>query len=393
MRFDQARVSLIATVLGLCLVAGGMSEADPQVELTFRTLIPSTDQQSIVGVELSPDGESIFAAYWTRGDVPNQRIDEYSAQDYELVNWMGYAQHHPDVCVSPDGRYVFTTSYYSGELHRFDMQNANARSDLSAGGSLPQDLVMTPDGTKVVVGFGMDGGGNHSNDGIGIFNVENGQFSALATVALLDEPMQANRALAISADGTSVYVWTHHTGSSGCALYEVSLDTYEIQAQTPLVFDFSGRNGGIAVSPESIFVADNAGGRIFEVDPATFTYGAPIVDDPLQAPFVMAMHPNGQHLYYVDAQESEHVLKVLDLDSKSVVGSFQNTGGITDIEFSADGRTVYLSTHLDAYVPGNGITVLDVNVVPEPFSMAFMGSAFVGMVGWRLRRRRRGAGR
>ena len=30
-----------------------------------------------------------------------------------------------------------------------------------------------------------------------------------------------------------------------------------------------------------------------------------------------------------------------------------------------------------------------VGVIPEPFSMAFMGSAFVGVVGWRLRRRRR----
>jgi len=33
-----------------------------------------------------------------------------------------------------------------------------------------------------------------------------------------------------------------------------------------------------------------------------------------------------------------------------------------------------------------------IHAIPEPLSMAFMGSAFVGVVGWRLRKRRREAG-
>ena len=45
----------------------------------------------------------------------------------------------------------------------------------------------------------------------------------------------------------------------------------------------------------------------------------------------------------------------------------------------------------DCYI--DEIVVNCEGVIPEPFSMAFMGSAFVGVVGWRLRRRRRGAGR
>jgi hypothetical protein len=36
------------------------------------------------------------------------------------------------------------------------------------------------------------------------------------------------------------------------------------------------------------------------------------------------------------------------------------------------------------------LTASPANVVPEPVSMAFLGSAFVGVVGWRLRSRRRG---
>ena len=36
-----------------------------------------------------------------------------------------------------------------------------------------------------------------------------------------------------------------------------------------------------------------------------------------------------------------------------------------------------------------GAAALNNGVVPEPFSLAFMASAFVGMVGWRLSRRRR----
>lgn len=36
-----------------------------------------------------------------------------------------------------------------------------------------------------------------------------------------------------------------------------------------------------------------------------------------------------------------------------------------------------------------GAAALNNGVIPEPFSMAFMGSAFVGVVAYRLRRRRR----
>jgi len=37
------------------------------------------------------------------------------------------------------------------------------------------------------------------------------------------------------------------------------------------------------------------------------------------------------------------------------------------------------------------IASLDTTVIPEPISMAFMGSAFVGVICWRVRKRRREA--
>ena len=45
------------------------------------------------------------------------------------------------------------------------------------------------------------------------------------------------------------------------------------------------------------------------------------------------------------------------------------------------------STGADAYI--DNVCVIG-TVVPEPFSMAFMASAFVGVVAYRLRKRRRG---
>ena len=65
-----------------------------------------------------------------------------------------------------------------------------------------------------------------------------------------------------------------------------------------------------------------------------------------------------------------------------------------------DEHGIYMSaTNRDWYEPIGGssyvgigfrlVKPLDSQVVPEPLSMAFMGAAFLGVVGWRVRRRRR----
>jgi len=94
-------------------------------------------------------------------------------------------------------------------------------------------------------------------------------------------------------------------------------------------------------------------------------------------------------LFYVeelyDYVKDEHTQKG-DPANKSAsfpLGSYAANTSISEVWLHTSG-----SQGADCY-----IDELSFHVVPEPISMAFMGSAFVGVVGWRLRRRRRGAGR
>ena len=72
------------------------------------------------GIALSQDDQNLFVAFW--GDTSNDPIEWYKANEpYSYLDKFSYGRCHEDVVLSADERYLFFTTYYSGNVSRYDL--------------------------------------------------------------------------------------------------------------------------------------------------------------------------------------------------------------------------------------------------------------------------------
>ena len=263
----------------------------------------------------------------------------YSSEDpYNLIDYVAYVRCHGDAVVSQNNQYMFTTTYYSSDVSRFDLWNNNAQSTLPTT-SWPQKIAKSPDGSKIVVLSGMDGRDyDMGNDAVHIFDISNGNFSELSTVNLSDEPTE----MAFADDGAYVYFLTKRKWDSGPAkLHELSLSSFTITDSASLL---SQTCFGIAVAYDKLYVSDQDNSVIRVYDRGTLTE---INQWSLSnKPGILAMPPNKSGLYVLLPEApGGGALEVLDLFSGDKIGGYEGLGcsGVGDIEFNSNGSKVYIS--------------------------------------------------
>lgn len=318
----------------------------------------------ITGVGLSPDGSNLYAAYWT--DSSSDPIGVYSTSNYTLLPPMlSYGRCHSDVVTSNDGRYVYAPSYYEGNVSRFDRNNGNARTDLSAGEWTAGSISKSPDGTKLVAYSGMDGRSyDMGNDRVYVYNISGGAFSTIDSVPLPDEPRGQKNVF--SNDGQYVYVPTYQRQSSAARLYEVSISG-TLGINRYLEFPGNGLQS-VAGNFNTVFVSDNDNKKIWMVDKATWSITDSI--DLSYQPFAIVMHPDGQNLFVA----GNGTVSVFDITTKSLVSSLTDIQrNVTDIELNQNGSLAYASFIFPGGVEGSiygGIAVIN---TPEPATLLLLG--------------------
>jgi hypothetical protein len=347
------------------------------INLSIKAQIPGTvvtniwsgaSDSRIGGLTLSPDGSKVYAAYWT--DSGSDHIEAYSTSNYSLVETMQYGTCHNDVVVSNDGRYVYAPSYYEGNVSRFDRNNGNARTDLSAG-EWSTATSKSPDGTKLIVYSGADGQPyDYGNDRVYVYNISGGAFSTIGSVDMPDE--LRGHGNVFSNDGQYVYFSTYRRQSSAARLYEVSIgDALGVNRY----LEFSG-NGlqDVAGNLNTIFVSDSDNKKIWMVDKATWSITDSI--DLSYQPGTIVMHPDGQNLFVAGIG----TISVFDITTKSLVSSLTDLQReVTNIELNQDGSLAYASWANSSSL--GGITVIN---TPEPATLLLFGLGGLAM----LRKRR-----
>ena len=324
-------------------------------DVSFKQFVPGIEvrpgDRRISDIALSPDGSTLYAAYWT--DSSSDPIVAYSTTDYSVIGTMPYGRCHGGVDVSNDGRYVYATTYYQGNVSRFDRNNGNARTALSAG-SWAWTMDKSPDGTRLVVGSGQDGYGN-VNGAVYVYNIAGGNFASLGSVYLSQDPV--DNQLAFSKDGQYSYLTTYKGSSANPRLYEISITGAPIVSRQ-LEFSGSGDGlSGVAADEISLFVADSVNKKIWIVDKSAWSITDHI--DVPYAPGTIAMHPDGKHLFVLSPAANR--IMVIDTGTKEIVDSVENlVDNPHNIEFSHDGLVAYVAHR----VGNGGITVLQINT-PE----------------------------
>ena len=382
------RLCLIICVFGLMVLGSSVANTNA-IDLRVRTFIQGIEvsgQRPIRGVALGPDESKLYAAYWTHRPSP---VAVYSTTDltrplyletdpdYPLVDKMSYGKCHGGVAGSRDGRYLFTPSYYEGNVSRFDISvldpnEPNPRDELPAG-NWSWDIGISPDGCKLVVQAGCDGRSyDMNNDAVYIYDICEGNFSLLCIVPLDDEPEV--KGFAFSDDSRFVYITTHKRKSSQPRLYEVSITppcsvTRYLEFPNP-----SNRLGSVTTNGRNLFVSDTDNSRVWVVDPESWS-----VIDYIElsfAPWGISMHPDGQHLFVLPWYELfADYISVFDVSTKGLVGHIDGIHhGAEDIVFTQDGQTAYVA---HCHATEGGITILGLSKVETDPPVADAGDDII----------------
>lgn len=207
-------------------------------------------------------------------------------------------------------------------------------------GTLPKNVVVSPDGYRIYVSN--DGGGT-----VNMFNLKTGTLLATTTVVAGGNAQM--RGLAIGPDGRRVYAgyYAPLSGEFGLAILHATTNALlqKIPLATAQPAPAPDLPGGVAVSPDNTLVmtANSVdGGAFYVVDPAT---GAPIASPgpgPGAVPAALAMTPDATTALLISG--GNNTLQAFDLASRSITATLPLTDPPTALVVAPDNQRAYVTS-------------------------------------------------
>ena len=424
-------LALVAIPIALG-VALAMSAAHADPEFQVNTYTASWQRRPSVAMDAGGD----FAVVWesngqdgSEEGVYGQRYDASAnplGSEFQVNTYTASWQQAPSIAMDADGDFVVVWNSWEQDGDSCGIfgqrygsagipQGAEFRVNTSiAGRQCEPSVAMDANGDFVVVWEWGDICAQRYN---ALGSPLGGEFSVNTTTG----DWQYGPSVAMDPDGDFVVAW-HSFGQDGseCGIYgqrfsaagvkqggEFQVNTYTDSFQDMasvamdsdgdfvVVWDSLGQDGsGYGIYGQRYNAAGAAQGSEFQIN----TYESndqlyPSVAMDADGDFAVAWHSWDQ-----------------DGSGFGVYGQRFSAAGVKlGSEFRVNAHTAYGQEFPSVAMDSRGDLVVawqsweqdgsdygvygSVNVVPEPFSAGFMASAFVGMVGWRVRRRRRGARR
>jgi hypothetical protein len=311
---------------------------------------------------LSPDGSRLYVTSAAYDGFPVGAKDSWlvtTAYDTSsgAVLWSSVWDNRPDgtdspkgIVVSPDGREVYVTGVTTtagGDLDYVTIGYRNDGRELwsqvwtgprAGGQDAPFGIAVTPDGSTVAVTGWSDGVVDYDGDFATVaYDVRHGHKARLAWVARYDGvgAHKSDRAMAVAADGSHVYVTgDSYAGTSGAA-YDYATVAYSVgSGAVDWTARWSGGRGGFN-SPVAVAVAAS---RVV----VTGQSSAASSDDGNDAGTVAMDAASGQRLWAASYGPARHD----DL--------------ARGLAMSPDGATAYVVTMDTPLVPYTGLSRLSV---------------------------------
>lgn len=140
--------------------------------------------------------------------------------------------------------------------------------------------------------------------------------------------------IVISTDGASAFV----SGSGASTVSEIETATDQVGH----AIEVGQGPQGLAVTPDGkwLLVAVNGDDRLALVDIATHALAGSV---PVVKPHTIAVRPDGRHAYVSSQAPGRFELVVVDLATRAVVDRLPLDKQPRDLEFGADGKTLYLT--------------------------------------------------
>ncbi|PZS25537.1 MAG: radical SAM protein [Pseudonocardiales bacterium] len=223
--FTQARPAGVAVGGAGTVTRNNLMAYDITTGALITSFAPSLNAQAKV-VTASPDGSRIYVggSFTTADGQARQGIAAYSTSTGQLV-----ASFSPGLDSSVYAIAATNTTVYVGG--GFSAANNNARSRLAAfsaaNGSLlgwaptagnndVEALVLTPDGSKVIVGGSFTTlNGSSAGYGLGALDASSGALLPWAATAVVHNAGTAAAILSLATDGTAIYGTGYQFGAGG----------------------------------------------------------------------------------------------------------------------------------------------------------------------------------
>ncbi|MFD4586125.1 MULTISPECIES: beta-propeller fold lactonase family protein [unclassified Streptomyces] len=236
------------------------------------------------------------------------------------------------VAVSPDGRWVYATTYYDpAAVSVTDTATHRTVGSPIPVGDKPQGVAVSPDGRRVFVA-------NSASDSVSVIDA--------ATHGTVGNPIDVGKnpmRLAVSRDGRRAF--TADAGSDSVSVIDTA--THRTVGSPIPVGD---NPQGVAVSPDGrqAFTANAGSDSVSVIDTATHrTVGSPIpVGDNPQG---VAVSPDGRRVFTADAGSDS--VSVIDTATHRTVGNPIDVDGYpVGVAVSPDGRRVFTANSASASV-------------------------------------------
>lgn len=160
--------------------------------------------------------------------------------------------------------------------------------------------------------------------------IDTGTERVVATVPVAAGP----DGILVSTDGRSAFV----SGSSASAVSEIDTATDRV---THTIEVGKGPQGLAATADGKwLLVAVNGDDRVAFVDTATHAVTASV---PVPKPHTIAVRPDGKQAYVASQEPGHFALMIVDLATRTVVTQLPLDKPPRDLEFGADGHTLYLT--------------------------------------------------
>lgn len=243
--------------------------------------------ESACGVIISKDSSKAYVpcGRGERGDSPVKVFDLVTGEESRSIelprkNRPGGADvignPHFDAVLSPDEKHLYAVNYYGRSISVVDLESDEVQevelvSDPRYINTWAGQIAISAGGKTLVVAHGSDGRPeDENNDRVSIFDTSGGKCRLAGVVQLVDEPINGQRGLAVTSDGTFAYVATMPRKSQMATLYEIRLTKpFAVTRSLPVL---DGELTGVALDEgrNQVLVGDKAFRRIWRVDLDSF---------------------------------------------------------------------------------------------------------------------------